>query len=314
MKYAWTSITKSCTNAGNFLIEYNLKKILEEKGIREPAVVLDAFDNTRNDLDKLKGVDFIFVPGCTTLSTHHYPALKKIIEDDGLSLPIYNIGAAFFGQPHEDSIALLKRYFSPIGTRDPLSDEYLKKHDIETMLIGCPTLFSGKAESLAINDSNKVLFVFGLNHFDEQIELVKKIIAAGYRVTTIAQEKHQVEIAAKAGIEILDYSPEALISAINESRIVVTGRLHAALPAIACGIPVYFINTLKDSRFSLLEYLGLKLNSIDSALNEIVDIVNNPESSASTIDYTKVISLRKSFLQYIDIVLKDIRKSSQPIA
>lgn len=308
MKYAWASITKSCTNFGNFLIEYNLKKLLQERGFPEPEIVFDAFEEGENKGLSLDSADFIIVPGCTTLSTHHYPALRKILLEYP-NIKAYNFGAAFFRVTHEESIEVIKRYFAPIGSRDPIADEYLRKYNIQTQLIGCPTLFSSDADAIKPRGSDSILVVFGLNKDEDQAELCKLLKQKGFSVKTIVQEEHQKQIAQKADIEIFEYSPEKLLKLIDESKIVITGRLHAALPAIASGVPVYFLNTFEDIRFSLLNYIGVDFHAIEEAIENVDKIIESPEKYCAKINYTRVEELRNKFLKYIDLVYDDAKKN-----
>jgi len=164
-KYAWASITKSCTNFGNYLIEYNLKNILKDNGFSRPTYIFDSFKNYEEKeaeavANKINKLDYLIVPGCTTLSVGHYPGLKAVI--DKINVPIYNLGAAFFGKPQKHSVNYLKFFFSPIGARDPTSSKFLTENNFKNSFIGCPTLFSGNAKDFSFNNSKEILFIMGL--------------------------------------------------------------------------------------------------------------------------------------------------------
>ena len=84
----------------------------------------------------------------------------------------------------------------------------------------------------------------------------------------------------------------------------ITARLHGALPAISLGTPLFFIKTMEDKRFDLLDYLGIKMNNINNAgLQNNLDLaLNNPLIENSQKIYKKVNYLRKKYLNYIKLI------------
>jgi hypothetical protein len=56
----------------------------------------------------------------------------------------------------------------------------------------------------------------------------------------------------------LDDAVRAL-NLIREASVVVTSRIHSLLPAIAFGVPAIFVGGFYDSRYSLVEYLGVPI-------------------------------------------------------
>lgn len=308
MKYSWVSITKSCVNFGNFQIEFCLKKILEEHGFtQKPDFFVDGFVvNSKKIAEEVNKTDFLLVPGCTTLTVKHYPGLQSIIEN--IKVPIFNLGAAFFGQPDQDSIPYFKYFYQPIGVRDPESENFLKQNNIPVKLIGCPTLFSGTAEKFENRQTNKIVFIFGLKEIENQKEILKMLIQKKYDIQLLIQEKSQKKLIKEFNLNPIIYSPENLMNALKDARLMVTGRLHGALPAIACGTPVFFTQTVDDSRFSLLNYLGIESFSFkDEPLEEkLFRQIKNLEFTNSKYTFEKVKILRSAFNNYVDEVLKEI--------
>jgi len=94
---------------------------------------------------------------------------------------------------------------------------------------------------------------------------------------------------------------------INEAKLSVTGRLHTALPALALGCPVFFLNTLQDSRFSLLKYIGLKSNQIDDdTFHKIVEQFENPMMDNEGNIYKNINVLRDRFRTHVKQIAKEV--------
>lgn len=308
MKYTWASITKGCINKGNFLIEKALKDVLKKQGFNEPAFEFSSFkiDDLTQTLEEIDQTDFIIVPGCTTLSVNDYPGLREIMEKT--TKPIFNIGPAFFKHHDETFLAISKNVFKPLGVRDPFSLSYLQEHKIDSQLIGCPTLLLGSATKFELRNNNKILFCFGLENINEQIKLVQNLIDLKYNITIMIQAKYQLDYIQDLKAKIVDYSPESLLHELSDTKLVVTGRLHVALPAIAIGTPVFFIETINDCRFSLIDFLGIKKFKADDKklLSYCLNQLANFEYNNETFVYNQVKNLRERFLNYIQLVKNQI--------
>lgn len=306
MKYAWASITKGCTNFGNYQIEYTLKNLLQQEGLKtEPSFIFDAFSVQNTDtIEKINALDFLIISGCTTLTIKHYPGIKSILEQ--IKVPIYNLGAAFFGEPDAESLAYYQYFYQPIGTRDPISSQYLSDNQVANILIGCPTLFSGEAQKFQVRSNKKIVCIFGLKETQKQQKIVEQLLKQDYEISFIVQEEFQKEFINHRKIKKIIYRPENLISEISGARLVITGRLHGALPAISLGTPVFFTQTIEDSRFSLLDYLEIKKFDInDSKIDSYLQYqLENPALCGSKETFNKVGALKNKFKCYVREILK----------
>jgi len=299
VKYALASITKSCTNLGNLLIEYNALELLKKNGFGEPTFVFDAFEDPDQEIiAKINELDSVIVPGCTTLTAKYYPKIQDVLPQT--KVPVVNIGAAFGSKYDDESIEFAKYYHQPVGTRDPISNEVLSRAGYQTEFIGCPTLFSSNATKFNYNHSGKISFGLGIENIDEQLKLIDEAIKVGYKVNVIIQVEEQRDLVADKDVTIIEYEPKGVIEEVGSSDFVVTGRLHVALPSIATGTPVLFVKTIEDTRFSLLEYLHIEmfkpneLKSID--LNNIrTRLVRNEKMV-----YDRVRELRSRYQAYLD--------------
>jgi polysaccharide pyruvyl transferase WcaK-like protein len=78
---------------------------------------------------------------------------------------------------------------------------------------------------------------------------------------------------------------EALLERYARARLVITSRLHGALPCLALGTPVIFVHRDLDSpRFSgLLDYL--RAYSVEEFKHKVKEIdLENPEPNPKSID------------------------------
>lgn len=305
MKYSWASITKSCTNFGNYLIEENLRHLLKTYGFPRASFAFDAFkEQDQETIEKISQTDFLIIPGCTTLDLTIYYGLRIT---DRLSAPIFNIAAAFVDFPKKDFFGFYRNFSKPIAVRDPISQSYLTKNGFESIFIGCPTLFSGNATSLRRKKTNKVLFFLGFKEIESQLELIK-VLAKQYDLRVVFQERSHQYHFKNLNVKTILYRPKTIVREINQARIVITSRLHGALPAIAGGTPVFFIKTFEDCRFSLLKWLGIKIFDLKdpNLINKIKKAYQNPIDINSKNLYQNVWILKKRTIKY----LKQIKTKS----
>lgn len=311
MRYSFASITKNI-NYGNKIIEFNVLRLLEKNGFSKPDFIFQSADKNSVDrqkeiLKEIETTDFLIVPGCTTLTVRHYPNLEFVLSN--ITKPVFNLGAAFAGNKSDPGIDLLEKFSQPIGVRDPFTKEYLTRNGIENVLIGCPTLFTGNNEKTEVKNSKNVVFFLGFETVDRQLELIKKVSEEGFHPQVVIQEESQREYIGGLPVEIIEYDVLKIIYTLKRARMVVSARLHGALPALACGVPLFFIEAIKDTRFSLLDYLGVDMHNLqDKNTAQIFkSFLNDPNKLiAKDQTYQKIAGLRLKLLQYIELIKKSI--------
>jgi polysaccharide pyruvyl transferase WcaK-like protein len=194
--------------------------------------------------------DYLIVTGCTTLQDDEGHQRCFDAQFDRISIPKLCFAGTFFCEPEEHpSLRIARLYGTPIAVRDPWAYEYLRTNDIDCTLVGCPTILEG---------SNREDWRSG----DQGPILISSTPPIDLDLSEITSQIRYIAHDAKSpGEDILD--PE-LFEGVS---LVITARLHAALPAIARGIPVRFFSprlfgTLDygSNRYSLLEYLGIPLD------------------------------------------------------
>ena len=136
----------------------------------------------------------------------------------------------------------------PIGARDETSKNNLTKHGFESYLSGCFTLCFPKRERTPSKE--KVFFVDTPKELEPFIpERLRECCEYLSHATHIL--KYPVDIEENSRLNSL--ARTLLNRYKEEATLVVTGRLHAAIPCIAMGIPVILAVRNLDFRFGWVE-------------------------------------------------------------
>lgn len=139
----------------------------------------------------------------------------------------------------------------PIGCRDYNTLEILQKHNIDAYFSGCLTLTIPKYEGLR---GNEIIFA----------DVLRSNYTKNYRKTIVDRmipEKYRDEISfvshISKNLKTLDVTDrmnnvEQILNRYAKAKVVFTSLIHCALPCIALGTPVIFIdfgfNNNKDKR------------------------------------------------------------------
>lgn len=141
-----------------------------------------------------------------------------------------------------------KRYltqFGPIGCRDEITYNAMQKHGIPSYINGCMTaIFPTKPEI----KGNKVLLV------DAPKTLLPYIPAKFFRNCECYTQQFYFDKDAVADFkDMFRFVKEKYQYYAENAQIVITSRLHVALPLTAMGIPVILAKDNVDGRFSFIE-------------------------------------------------------------
>ncbi len=171
----------------------------------------------------------------------------------------------------ENSIKYLKKY-EPIGCRDYYTLELLKKKGIKSYFSGCLTLTLKpkglkKRESILFVDINEKIIEKIKNSFEGnfkyishatqqkkfsfltkylyQFKIIKKI-----RKLNLVEEIIKKVLRKKENYQEKFNRAEKLLEEYERAKLVITTRIHVALPCLAIGTPVIFIvKDKEDPRF-----------------------------------------------------------------
>lgn len=256
------------TNFGDYIIHHAVERLLT----RFLPGAVARWDIESGRLPEIDA-DCLLIPGITHLTAGERPALERLGE---LPLPAYCLSGCIW-QPAQPSGFLLRTRVlrwrqvaapdlrvarvmrPPVGARDPFTYEWLRRAGIETLYTGCATLLL-PADGVA--DDGYVLFSLGRGRVREQT-LAARLLAREHHIVGICHENGDEERYRAAGWELPLVNwrgdVELYLSYFKRASVVVTGRLHGALPALAYGKRVFYFGT-RDTRTSLLDDLGVPIH------------------------------------------------------
>lgn len=163
----------------------------------------------------------------------------------------------------EKGVSHLKAY-EPIGCRDITTLAMLKKHNVEAYYSACITLTlqrsrftqNLKRKGVIINDIsykqtrylNKNIIKFILNGEFKNLKknqtnnkLIKNFVLKSFDKKNISYTKHSLHLGSD-NREFRYKTGEKLLAKYAEAELVITSRIHCALPCLALGTPVIFID------------------------------------------------------------------------
>lgn len=159
-------------------------------------------------------------------------------------IPVF-LGFASMLQNYNDvDIAYLKN-FEPIGCRDQYTMEALRKNNILSYLNGCLTITLPKRRTGY--DGKKKIFCVDLT--EDIIELIPNDLQKDCVFT------NHVYFANECVQGTEQKAREVYETYVNEARMIITTRMHAALPCLAAGIPVILIKDKLSIRFPMIQSL-----------------------------------------------------------
>jgi len=281
-------------NYGNRLIEHCLRPLLE---LESSEYQVNAYQPlSREQIDEVNSCDYVVWPGCTLIQRKEHPAMEQL---QYATPPSFCFGGAFFTRLPLAHPQYCRRLERPVGARDSFTHSRLRLYGIESTFIGCPTAFAGSATEWKRPGDGPVVFCFGRKDIDAQLKVFDQIRQEVPTRVVIQEEKQRRYC--PPGTDILEYDDiDKVIEAYATASVVVTGRLHAALPAAVSGTPVVFSQRVHDSRIRLLKDIGLKIHDPYSA--DILPLVRGILRGQVTLPgdvFGKVSALKERYLAFI---------------
>jgi hypothetical protein len=160
--------------------------------------------------------------------------------------------------------ALLSR-FEPIGARDLTTADYLTSIGIKNYFSGCVILTLLSNDKIIRNDRALLVDV------DDGI---KKKVEETIRVDQLSQVISP-HITGNDRLRLASY----YLHHFNSYKLVITSRLHVALPCLAIGTPVVLVRDINNPRFNGLKELVMHFTP-DEFMSSDLDLLNivNPSS------------------------------------
>lgn len=174
----------------------------------------------------------------------------------------------------------LKEY-EPIGARDIETKKRLETSGIQAYFSGCMTLTLEKFEN--IEKSNKIYLV---DAEESVIEKVKKENTE-FEIEILTHWLEPEEISKKSIDERMQ-DVENLLKKYQSAHLVITNRLHVALPCIALGTPVILVHPEyfdEDRLGTFLKYMD-NYTDVEFINMDIKEILKNPK--ANNEEYKKI--------------------------
>ncbi len=159
-------------------------------------------------------------------------------------IPVF-LGFATMKQDYRlEDIEYLKRY-QPIGCRDQYTMEGLRKNCVDAYLNGCITLTLPKVRN-GYDDKKKI---YCIDLTDDLIEKIPK------ELLDDCVFKNHVYMSDECENGTEEKAKEVYGEYISDAKMIVTTRMHAALPCLAFGIPVILAKKRLSIRFPMIENL-----------------------------------------------------------
>ena len=156
-----------------------------------------------------------------------------------ISFHITNSNSSYKLLAHKRHFEYYKQ-FEPIGCRDLKTVELFRKIGIKAYFSNCLTLtlenqFNERNDDILFVDPLRYNYTKSYRDF-----LIEKMIPKKYRdsVKFVGQRRTVVNLSREERFA----DAEKLIEMYSKAKLVITSRIHAALPCLALGTPVYFIN------------------------------------------------------------------------
>lgn len=168
----------------------------------------------------------------------------------------------------------LKKY-QPIGARDIETKKRLEKNGIESYFSGCMTLTLQRFEK--VEKTNKIYLV------DAEESIVKKVKEQNteFELEEISHWLKPEEVSQKS-IEERMQDVEILLKKYQGAHLVITNRLHVALPCIALGTPVILVHRKyydEDRLGTFLKYMD-NYTDLEFCKMDIKELLENPRPNS----------------------------------
>ena len=167
----------------------------------------------------------------------------------------------------------LKKY-APVGARDTETMKRLEKNEIETYFSGCMTLTLEKFPR--IKKRKKISLV------DIEEDIIKKVKEnTEMDIEVLSHSINQIE-AEKMTVEERMNKVENLLKKYQEARLVITNRLHVALPCVALGTPVIVLHKefFDEDRLGTFFNLFTNYQDTDFLNMDISNIIEKPRANS----------------------------------
>ena len=213
----------------------------------------------RDSLNQVAGDEptFVIMNGWFSDKPQNWPPSKAIEPVFfGFHATYYNGFNRRYLEP--DSIAYLKTQ-EPIGCRDQQTRDWLLERGVDAYYSKCLTLTFPKRER---EPENGKVFLVDVEYYP----VPKALRQRGHKVSQMTVPFYDDETKRKMMRQLLETYK-------NEASLVVTSKLHCAMPCLAMGIPVVFIGKPDDYRTQILRDVGLEIQPYRLPKNRLLRLL-----------------------------------------
>lgn len=235
MKYANLLMQRdSMNNLGDNMQILALQNLYHTMGISEEEIIRIEY----NDLSTYDG-DYVVLP--INYPFYGYRNDLDVTMFSDKIIPVF-LGLSIIGAEISDEERIYLRRFEPIGCRDQYTCELLRESGIQAFVNGCMTLTFPKKRNGY--DGKKKIYCVDID--EELKEKIPSELLNDCVFTT------QIVV---GQIDAEDTTKQYLNTYISDAKMVITSRLHCAVPCIASGIPVVLYKENYSFRFPWLNKL-----------------------------------------------------------
>ena len=194
------------------------------------------------------------------LTSIHFTCLEKI-----------DVGEKYLQGLGEE---YLKQH-QPIGCRDNETQKRLERNGIENYFSGCMTLTINPFENIEKKD-----YICLVDLDEKSTNLVKA--NTNREIKEITHDLNQEETKNKSFEKRME-EVEKLLKTYQSAHLVLTNRLHVALPCVALGTPVILVHKEQfeaDRLGTFLQYVN-SYSDVEFEKIEIKEILENPKQNSS---------------------------------
>ncbi len=207
----------------------------------------------RDSLDKVTEPTSVIMNGWFSDKPENWPPAEAVNPlFFGFHMTWYHKAKDRYLEP--DSIAYLKTQ-EPIGCRDRQTRDWLREKGVDAFYSKCLTLTFPKREQTPEN--GKVFLVDVEYH-----PIAKRLRQRGVKVSQMTVPFYDDATKRQMMRQLLQ-------TYCDEAALVITSKLHCAMPCLAMGIPVVFIGRPDDYRTQILRDVGLTIQPYRLPKNRI---------------------------------------------
>ncbi len=180
----------------------------------------------------------------------------------------------------DNVISYLKGH-EPIGCRDHGTVVFLQELGVEAFFTGCLTQTFPRREE---DPQEYKVFLVDVP-FRVKYYLPASIIDHSEELTHFTNDYGEFK---------MDIAKKLLQKYKEEASLVITTRVHCAIPCMAIGIPVIYLGDAKNSREAILKEFGLDIYQISFQVHPVINYIFSIFKISFMLDYWKSRKIKKT--------------------